>query len=163
MLEEISSSLHFQAHRSADKIRIITEKIKPSLEEQCKCYIFSGYIASGALFCDFDDSTSVLFHGRIFGDERFTSTEHLDHMQQWVSTAPVISVEGTLLTVSSNCDVRSETYGTKKINCSQPSFSDAVIAGVTVSLLLIVIAVITFFLTLLALKLYRRKVKEDMK
>lgn len=160
----ILSSLHIQAHRSADRIKITTERIELSLEKQCKCFVSSGYITSGALYCDFDDSTSVLFLGRIFGNEQFTSTERLDHMQDWVSTAPVISVEGTLLTIASNCDVKSEMYGTKKINCSQPSTSSAVIAGVTVSLLLIVIAVIAGFVTsFLAFKRYKRKVKKNTK
>ena len=148
-------------HHSANKI-IIVENIEMALRKQCNCSFSSNYVADEGFYCQHNDSASVLFEGRIITDEHVTSADRLNHLQQWVFTGPVISIGGVLLTVSDNCDVHSEVVGSTNIKCSQPSKSHSVAVGVTVSLFLVMVAVIVGVIVFLVIcKRYRERKMED--
>ena len=100
------------------------------IRTNCNCSITADYIGNGQLVC----FEAITFQGQIFSTDTHNDTVLLSLLHEWVSTSPMVIVEGETLQVLGNCRVELKHLGSNESYCTPQVL--AVVATFPISTLL---------------------------
>ena len=120
----------------------IAHEVSKGIELICRCNLSSDYITDTKFTCE--NEHLVIFHGRIISTNDRDSYDLAGDLEKWVSTKPIIVVQGKELQVISS-DVEQE----------DSNLSGVIVGAVVpvIILLLLISAVVTGII------LFRRRIK----
>ena len=103
-----------QINRTLDKVNALREALVNGIKTNCNCSITADYIGNGQLVC----FEAITFRGQIFSTDTHDDTVLLSLLQEWVSTSPMVIVEGETLQVLGNCRVELEHLDSNETYCT---------------------------------------------
>lgn len=133
-----------------EKISQLAGTISGELSNICDCYVPTDYIGDRRIICSEDNPNKVIFQGRLISTHKRNATQLMEGLTQWVTTAPLVVVQGVQLVTEMDCSVELSELGDSKCVMTQEKKQMEVTQADEVSILPIVLG-ITVTVVLLAL------------
>ena len=118
-------------------------------EERCHCGFTAGHIDStvSGFQCSSSQQNQIVFRSKLHGTEDTNASTLISYISQWTSSDISITVLNLILDIDSTCPVRISSLRDPECDAEMRSFpTEAVVAGVVVSVVILTIFVVAVVL-----------------
>ena len=150
---------HFlQRDQLDEKVNSVVSAVVRATEERCHCEFTAGHIDNtvSGFRCSSSQQNQVVFRSKLYGTKDTNASTLTSYISQWTSSDISITVLNLILDIDSTCPVHISSLRDPECEFVEirPFSTEAVVAGVVVSVVILTISV-TFVVAVVLIKRWR--------